>query len=162
MMVISYSTFLFIVWLLLSGHLEPLMLGLGLVSVLLTIYLIKRMTLIDHESYPLHLSSKIPGFLVYILLEIMKANIDVIKRIMTFKRSSISPQLFEVPATLKSDLGQVIYANSITLTPGTISVELEKDKILVHALTKEAAEELASGEMAKSIPDEAVQDIKTG
>jgi multicomponent Na+:H+ antiporter subunit E len=70
--------------------------------------------------------------------------------------------LFEVPATHKSDLSQVIYANSITLTPGTVSVELEKDKILVHALTKEAAEELASGEMAKSIPDEAVQDIKTG
>ncbi|MES9993002.1 MAG: Na+/H+ antiporter subunit E [Candidatus Thiodiazotropha sp.] len=162
MMVISYTSFLFAVWLLLSGHLEPLMLGLGLVSVLLTVFLVKRMTLIDHESYPLHLSSKIPGFLVFIMQEIVKANIDVIKRILTFKRSSISPQLFAVPASLKSDLGQVIYANSITLTPGTVSVELEQDKILVHALTKEAADELASGEMAKSIPDEVVDDNKTG
>ncbi|PVV06328.1 MAG: DNA topoisomerase IV, partial [gamma proteobacterium symbiont of Ctena orbiculata] len=84
MMVISYTSFLFLVWILLSGHFEPLMLGLGLVSVLLTVFLVKRMTLIDHESYPLHLSSKIPGFLVFIMREIVKANIDVIKRIMTF------------------------------------------------------------------------------
>jgi multicomponent Na+:H+ antiporter subunit E len=162
MMVISYSSFLFIIWLLLSGHLEPLMLGLGVVSVLLTMFLVKRMTLIDHESYPLHLSSKIPGYLLFIMVEIIKANVDVIKRIMTFDRASISPQLFEVPATLKSDLSQVIYANSITLTPGTVSVELEQDKILVHALTKEAAEELATGEMAKSIPDDSVEATKNG
>ena len=157
MMVFSYAAFLFTVWLLLSGHLEPLMLGLGLASVLLTVILIRRMTLIDHESYPLHLSSKMPSFLVFILREIVKANIDVIKRIMTFKRSAISPQLFEVPASQETDLGRVIYANSITLTPGTVSVELTKEKIMVHALSKEAADELASGEMAKSIPDEAAK-----
>ena len=156
-MVISYAAFLFVVWLLLSGHLEPLMLGLGLASVLLTVILIRRMTLIDHESYPLHLSSKLPAFFVFIFREIVKANIDVIKRIMTFKRTSISPQLIEVQAPLKTDLGRVIYANSITLTPGTVSVELSNEKILVHALTKEAADDLSSGEMAKSIPDEATE-----
>jgi multicomponent Na+:H+ antiporter subunit E len=156
MMVISYAAFLFAVWLLLSGHFEPLMLGLGLVSVSLTVILIRRMTLIDHESYPLHLSSKIPAFLVFIMREIVKANIDVIKLIMTFKRASISPRFIEVDLSLKTDLGRVIYANAITLTPGTVSVELTKEKILVHALTKEAADDLASGEMAKSIPDEAV------
>ena len=156
-MFISYATFLFAVWFLLSGHVEPLMLGLGLVSVVVTMILIRRMTLIDHESYPLHLSSKMPAFLVYIFSEIVKANIDVIKRILTFRRTSISPQLFEVPATLKTDLGRVIYANSITLTPGTVSVELTSEKILVHALTKEAADDLSSGEMARSIPDKAVE-----
>ena len=157
MMFFSYAAFLFAVWFLLSGHLEPLMLGLGLGSVGLTMILIRRMTLIDHESYPLHLSSKMPAFLVYIMREIVKANIDVIKRILTFRRSSISPQLFEVPAAPKTDLGRVIYANSITLTPGTVSVELDSEKILVHALTREAADDLASGEMARSIPDEAVE-----
>jgi multicomponent Na+:H+ antiporter subunit E len=153
-MVISYAAFLFVVWLLLSGHLEPLMLGLGLASVLLTVILIRRMALIDHESYPLHLSTKIPAYLVFILREIVKSNIDVIKRILTFRRSSVSPQLFEVPIFLKTDLGRVIYANSITLTPGTVSVELTQEKILVHALTKEAADDLSSGSMASSIPDE--------
>ena len=64
-MVFSYAAFLFAVWLLLSGHLEPLMLGLGLASVLLTVILIRRMTLIDHESYPLHLSTKMPAFFIF-------------------------------------------------------------------------------------------------
>ena len=156
-MLLSYTVFLCAFWLLLSGHFEPLMLGLGLVSVALTLILVKRMALLDHESYPRHLSPKLPAFLVYIMREIVKANIDVIKRIMTFKRSSISPQLIEVQTAQKTDLGRVIYANSITLTPGTVSVELTKEKILVHALTTEAAEDLASGEMAKSIPDEVVE-----
>ena len=156
MILLSYTAFLFVFWLLLSGHLEPLMLGLGLVSVVLTVILVKRMTLVDHESYPLHLSPKIPAFLAFIMQEIVKANIDVIKRIITFKSTSIGPQLIEVPASLKTDLGRVIYANSITLTPGTVSIDVSDDKILVHALTREAAEELASGEMAKAIPDQAV------
>ena len=157
MMLISYTAFLFVFWLLLSGHLEPLMLGFGLASVVLTVILIKRMTLIDHESYPLHLSSRIPAYLVFILRAIVHANIDVIKRIVTIKRKSISPQLIEVPVSLKTDLGRVIYANSITLTPGTVSVELTNEKIVVHALTKEAAIDLSSGEMAKSIPDKVVK-----
>lgn len=157
MMLLSYSAFLFAFWLLLSGHLSPLMLGLGLASVALTVLLIRRMTLIDHESYPLHLSSKFPAFLLYLMREIVKANIDVIKRILTFKRNSISPQLIEIKSPLKTELGAVIYANSITLTPGTVSIDLDKNKILVHALTRESAADLASGEMAKSIPDEEVK-----
>ena len=154
MILLSYTVLLFVFWLLLSGHFSPLMLGLGLASVLLTMVLIRRMTLVDHESYPLHLSSKLPTFLAYISKAIIKANIDVIKLILTMKRSSVSPQMIEVDESLKTDLGAVIYANSITLTPGTVSVELTEDKILVHALTKEAADDLASGEMASYIPDE--------
>ena len=153
MILLSYTAFLFVFWLLLSGHFEPLMLGLGLASVLLTMVLIRRMTLVDHESYPLHLSSKLPGFLLYITRAIIQANIDVIKLILTMKRSTVNPQLIEVDDSLKTDLGRVIYANSITLTPGTVSVELTENKILVHALTREAADDLAAGEMAGYVPD---------
>lgn len=151
----SYGVFLFVFWFLLSGHLEPLLLGLGLAAVVLTILLAERMNIIDHESHPLHLSSRFPAFIVYLFREIVKANIDVIKRIMTFRRTSISPQWFEVPLPQKTDLGRVIYANSITLTPGTVSVELSKDKIIVHALTKEAADDLSNGVMAEKIPERA-------
>ena len=152
----SYGVLLFVFWLLLSGHFEPLLLGLGLVSVVLTIFLAKRMNVIDHESYPLHLSSRFPAFFVYIFREIVTTNIDVIKRIMKLSGKSISPQLVEIPAPQKTDLGRVIYASSITLTPGTVSVELTKDKIIVHALTKEAADDLSAGSMAKAIPDQVV------
>ncbi|VAW82815.1 Na(+) H(+) antiporter subunit E [hydrothermal vent metagenome] len=152
----SYSVLLFVFWLSLSGRFEPLLLMLGLASVALTVFLAKRMNVIDHESYPLHLSSQFPVFFVYILREIVKANIDVIKRIVNLRGKPISPQLIELPVPQKTDLGRVIYANAITLTPGTVSVELTKDTVTVHALTKEAAADLSRGSMAKAIPDQVV------
>ena len=152
----SYSILLFLFWLVLSGHFEPLLLGLGLASVMLTVFLVKRMNIIDHESYPLHLSSQFPAFIIYIFREIVNANIDVIKRIITFSNTSISPQLIEIPLPQKTDLARVIYANSITLTPGTVSVALTREKVIVHALTKEAAEHLSAGSMAKAIPDKII------
>ena len=151
----SYGILLFVFWLLLSGHFEPLLLGLGLVSVVVTIFLAKRMNIIDHESYPLHLLARFPAFLVYLSREIVNANIDVIKRIMTLNGKSISPQLIKIPVPQKTDLGRVIYANSITLTPGTVSVELTKDTVTVHALSKQAAEDLSTGTMARAIPEQA-------
>lgn len=149
----GFSTVLCIFWISLSGYFEPLLLGLGLASVALTVFLAKRMNLIDDESYPFHLFSQLPAFFVYIFNEIVKANIDVVKRIMTSKGRSISPQLIEIPVPQESDLGRVIYANSITLTPGTVCVALSKDTLTIHALTKEAAQDLAEGSMAKKIPD---------
>ncbi|MDH5445482.1 MAG: Na+/H+ antiporter subunit E [Gammaproteobacteria bacterium] len=157
MRIFSYSILLFLFWLLLSGHFEPLLLGLGLASVALTIFLVHRMEVVDHESYPLHLSKQLPKFIVYLFKEILLSNIDVVKRVLSPRRPSISPKLFEVPLPQKSILGQVIYANSITLTPGTVSIQLTENKILVHALSKEAADALADGSMAKQIPDKVVK-----
>ena len=143
-------------WLLLSGHFDPLLLGLGLASVVLTVFLMKRMNILDHESFPLQLTTRLPAFFVYIFQEIIKSNIDVIKRILTWSGNSISPKLFEIQLPQKTDLGRVIYANAITLTPGTVSVEMTQDKLIVHALTKEAADDLSTGTMAKAIPDRGV------
>jgi multicomponent Na+:H+ antiporter subunit E len=151
MKVFGFAILLCIFWISLSGYFTPLMLGLGLASVALTVFLARRMKLIDDESYPSHLFSRLPAFFIYILNEIIKANIDVVKRILS--PSSISPQLIDIPAPQKSDLGRVIYANSITLTPGTVSVALSSDSLTIHALTKEAADDLAKGNMAKNIPD---------
>lgn len=158
MRALSYSVLLFVFWILLSGHFEPLLLGLGLASVALTSFLVHRMAIIDHESYPIHLSRKLPGFIIYLFKEIVFSNIDVVKRVLSPKRPSISPQLFEVPLPQKSDIGRVIYANSITLTPGTVSLALTENKIKVHALSKEAADSLADGSMAKQIPDKEIKD----
>lgn len=151
----KYGVPLLIFWFLLSGHFEPLLIGLGLASVALTILLMRRMNVIDDKSYPLYLS-RLPAFLVYIFREIVVANIDVIKLIMTTSGKAISPRLVEIPLPQKTDLGRVIYANAITLTPGTVSVDIKENKIIVHALTKEAADELASGNMAKAIPDKVI------
>ena len=147
----SFVILLFLFWLFLSGHTEPLLLGLGVASVALTVFLSWRMNVIDHESYPLHLSSKFPGFFLYLFKEIVKANIDVASRVLRWRGRSISPQMIDIPQPQESDLGAVIYANSITLTPGTVTIRLSKDSLTVHALSKEAAAELATGTMSKEI-----------
>ena len=149
----SFAVLLFIFWVLLSGHFSPLLLGLGVASVVLTVLLATRMNVIDHESYPVHLSSQKPAFLFYLMREIVLANIDVIKRILRKGGKDISPQLIELPVPQQTDLAKVIYANSITLTPGTVSISLENDKVLVHTLSKESADDLLAGNMAKQIPD---------
>ena len=105
-----------------------------------------RMDVIDHEGHPIHLGLNALKFWPWLAWQIVLSNIDVAKRIL-FKRYPISPTLMLVPTHQKTDLGKVIYANSITLTPGTISLELEDNQILVHALTVEGADDLAGGTM---------------
>ncbi|MCF6199444.1 MAG: Na+/H+ antiporter subunit E [Hyphomicrobiaceae bacterium] len=153
MMTFGYSALLFLFWILLSGHFDPLLLGLGGTSVILTVFLMRRMNILDHESFPSQIFLQLPAYFVYIFWEIVKANIDVLKQIMSLSGKPISPHMVDIDLPQKTDLGRVIYANSITLTPGTVSVELTKDKIIVHALTKDAADDLFTGNMAKAIPD---------
>jgi multicomponent Na+:H+ antiporter subunit E len=147
----SFIALLFLFWFLLSGHVEPLILGFGVVSVALTFYLSHRMNVIDHESYPLHLSRKMPGFYLYLFSEIVKANADVVARVLKWNNKSIKPQMVDIPQSQSTDLGAVIYANSITLTPGTVTIKMSDDKLVVHALSKESADELATGDMSKTI-----------
>ena len=151
--IISLTITLFLLWLGLSGHFEPLLILIGIASTFLVVFLATRMEVIDHESHPIHLTVRLLSFWGYLSREIVLANIDVIKRILT-PGKSISPQMITLPLPQKSDLGRVIYANAITLTPGTVSVQLERDTITVHALAKETADALATGEMARKVPDD--------
>jgi multicomponent Na+:H+ antiporter subunit E len=84
------------------------------------------------------------------MVQVLRANVDVARRVLS-PSLPISPRMFKVRATQRTDLGRVIYANSITLTPGTVSVELEDSVILVHALTAEAAEDLREGTMNRLV-----------
>ena len=84
------------------------------------------------------------------LVEIIKSNLDVTKRILS-PTMPISPTLIRIPASQQTMVGQVTYANSITLTPGTISIDVDDGMIEVHALTRETAETLRTGEMDRRI-----------
>ena len=84
------------------------------------------------------------------MIEIVKANIAVALRIVS-PRLPIRPRVIRVRAGQRTDIGRVIYANSITLTPGTVTVDTEGDHITVHALTPEAAEGVLSGEMDRRV-----------
>ena len=149
---VSLTLTLFILWLLLSGQYSMLLISLGLVSSVLTVVLALRMDVIDHESHPLHLRRQLPRYWVFLSREVILANLDVVRRILT-PGKSFSPQLRQLPLPQKTALGQVIYANSITLTPGTVTVQLGTDSIRIHALSREAADDLQTGRMAQAIPD---------
>lgn len=97
--------------------------------------------LIDQEQASIYSKKGILLYFRYIyhlIIEIVKANIDVAKIVLS-KKMDIQPHFFKVPLHIKKDLNKVIYANAITLTPGTLSVDMKDDYILVHALTSAAA-----------------------
>jgi len=137
-------------WLLNSGHNSVLMLSLGAVSIAFVLYISHRMDVVDYESQPVHLSMKLPGYFVWLLKELILANIAVVKHIW-LGNNSISPTLTTIRASQKTDLGKVIYANSITITPGTVTVDLVGDKVMVHALLQENIQVLKIGEMDRRV-----------
>ena len=138
------------VWLLLSGHYEPLILIFGAFSCALVAVIAYRMNIVDYESHPIHLGWRLPVYHCWLVWEIVKANIDVARRILD-PRLPISPTVFTLHASQPTELGHVIYANSITLTPGTVTLSVNRDEIEVHALSREAAEELKKGEMDRRV-----------
>ncbi len=147
---LSLGLVLYGLWLLLSGHFEPLLLGLGVASVIVVVLIARRMDLIDHEGHPIHLSWRFILYMPWLGWEIVKANIDI-ARVIVRPKMAISPAVLRLKATQKSELGHVIYANSITPTPGTVTIGLEEGVLSVHALTREAAEGLKSGDMDRRV-----------
>jgi len=147
---ISLLAFLAGTWLLLSGHYETLILAFGAVSCAIVTLLVYRMDVVDRESHPVHLGWRLPVYQCWLLWEIVKANIDVARRIID-PRLPISPTVVTLDASQPTELGHVIYANSITLTPGTVTLEVHRDRLEVHALSREAAEALAKGEMDRRV-----------
>jgi multicomponent Na+:H+ antiporter subunit E len=141
---------LFALWLLWSGHYTSGITTLGAVSCLLVVCLARRMGIVDREGVPLHLALRLPGYLLWLALEIIKANVDVARRVLA-PSMNIDPRVITLQASQVSDLGRVIYANSITLTPGTVSIEAEGGVIRVHAIGGEAAAGLEKGEMDRRV-----------
>ena len=125
---------LFAVWLALSGHYTPLLLGFGVGSCTLTVYIAWRMDVTDHEGVPIYMAGRFLLYLPWLLKEILVANLNVAKVILSPKLP-ISPIMVVFHSTQKTDLGRVLYANSITLTPGTITTGVEGDQLEIHALT---------------------------
>ena len=147
---LSLFLLLFAFWLLLSGHYDFWFIGLGFISSASAVFLARRMGIVDAEGLPLDL---VPGLLRYapwLFGTVIQANFDVARRIL-HPRLPITPTVIRVPAEQRTAPGRVSYANSITLTPGTISLEVSDDEIEVHALSVDAAEDLQSGEMGRRV-----------
>lgn len=140
--------FYFVIWLLLSGHYDPLLLTLGVLSCITCLYVTWKAKFIDEEGLPLHLLIRLPIYTLWLFKEIIKANIDTAKIIIT---NNPDPQNFRVKSSQKTEAGKVTYANSITLTPGTVTTVLDGDILEVHALSSDMADDVKSGAMDKKV-----------
>ena len=159
---LSLGLVLFATWMLLSGEFSldhGLILGLGIASVILVVLIAVRMDVVDHEGHPIHLTQRFVGYWLWLLLEIVKGGIDVTRRVWS-PSMPISPTMYILKASQPGELGQVIYANSITLTPGTVTVRLDGGDILVHAIAREVGDDLASGEMDRRVTELEASGIK--
>jgi multicomponent Na+:H+ antiporter subunit E len=147
---ISLGILLMALWLLLSTHFEPLMISFGVGSVIFTLVMAKRMNLVDRDSIPIHMVANLIKFWLQLGLKILVSNVDVTLRILGLK--PINPQLIKIPLPKSDDLSIAMYANAITLTPGSASLHIEDGYLYVHTISKEGAEELISGDMLQIIP----------
>ena len=143
---ISLYGLLFGIWLLLSGFFSPFFLGLAALCCALVVIITARMDKVDGDSLSWSLNARFLTYIPWLAWQILRANIDVMRLVLS-RDLAIDPQLEWVPAGQKSDLGTAVYANSITLTPGTISTSVEDGRILVHALTREGMDGVRAGAM---------------
>ncbi len=138
-------------WLLLSGQFDsPILVGSGVVCCALAAWISHRMLILDGEAQPTRGAHRFLMYLPWLFKQIVMANLEV-ARIVWSPRIPISPRLLSVPSKTRTALGTAVYANSITLTPGTVTIKARQGELLVHALTEEAERRLLSGEMHRRV-----------
>jgi multicomponent Na+:H+ antiporter subunit E len=137
-------------WLLLSGHYTPLLLGLGLASVLLVVWFQRRMDRIDREPIALRPGFGLLLYLGWLFWSVIKANIDLARRIWD-PTLPVDPLWARLDTQVTTPLEKTLYANSITLTPGTLTTDVRDDHFMIHALSQEGIDELREGEMERRI-----------
>lgn len=142
--------FLAAFWLLLSGHYTALLLGLGVLSVLLVVWIIHRMEIVDGIEIRARPSRRAFGYLGWLAAQVLKSGLAVLRKIWSL-RSTPRPVVGWTPVERLSEVGTVVYANSITLTPGTLSLQVGDEGIEVHALDESGLAELREGEMLRRV-----------
>jgi multicomponent Na+:H+ antiporter subunit E len=130
---IGLGLVLFGFWVALSGHYTPLLLSLGVGSTVLVVYLAHRMETVDQEGVPMHVTGRFLAYVPWLMKEVFVANVEVAKVIL-HPRLPISPRIVIFHGSQTTDLGRAIYANSITLTPGTITTGVTGQEFQIHAL----------------------------
>lgn len=143
---------LIVAWLLWSGIYKPLVIGLGGFSCLLTLLLAKRMGFFKDSSHLARVIPRLPGFWLWLIKEIIKSSWDV-ARIVLSRDLKIQPSLVRIESTGQLDISQTILGNAITLSPGTVTLDVHEDELLVHCLTPEGADELRSGELNRRVSE---------
>ena len=138
-------------WLLLSGQIDKAFLvGSGIVSCLLTVYCCHRLNLIGESYQPIESLPRFLFYLPWLIWQIVLASLDVTRRSWGAS-SAIQPRLVKVPVKIRHPLAKTLLANSITLTPGTVTVDVAEDHYLVHALTEDAEKGVLDGSAERRV-----------
>ena len=141
------------IWIAFSGHFDFLLLSFGVLSVSIVLYTLRRMRIVDETPIKFQMNAfKLVTYGFWLIKEILKSNITVTKTILSPK-IKVKQNMFDVPLSPKTEAAQVIFANSITLTPGTITVETEKNSLLVHALNFSDNTEYEIADMGNRVSD---------
>lgn len=147
--IVSFGA-LFAFWLLLSGQDGVFLLLSGAGSAAAVVWLARRMDVVDREGMPVDFLRAVLFYWPWLAWEILKSGWEVSKIILS-PSLPISPTLVRFRPSQRSAVGLVTHANSITLTPGTITVEASAGEFLVHGLTKDGAEAAVASEMDRRI-----------
>lgn len=132
-------------WLVLSGQYTVLLLTVGAASIALVVWISQRMEIVDEEQ-PIHLTLSLPRYVAWLAVQMLVAAVRV-ARLVWLPRPTLRPVVGRVPAQDMSHLAQTIYANSITVTPGTLAMMVDDESIEVHSLQPAGLEDLRRGAM---------------
>ncbi len=141
---------LFAFWLLLSGIYTPFLVLSGLGASIAVAALAQRMEVADREGHPIHLALAALRYWPWLFKEMVKSGWQV-ARIILDPRLPISPTFVRFKPSQKTPVALATHANSITLTPGTLTVDAGHDEFLVHALTREGAAGVVDSEMDRRV-----------
>jgi len=148
---VSLTLLLAVLWLALSGVYKPLLFALGAGSVAFVVWMSRRMEVVGVEHSPVLYTWRLPIYWLWLSWEIVKSNVEVARAALAPARY-LHPRIVTVPVVrLHSPVAKVTYANSVTLTPGTVTLLLETDELEAHALTRASADALESGVMERRI-----------
>ena len=147
---IGLAGFLFLFWLVLSGHYTAFLVTAGALCAALCVFAMIRVRVADAEAYPAELFTGALTYFPWLIWEIAKSAWAVTK-IILHPRLPISPTMTVVHASQKTSVGIATYANSITLTPGTITVGVNGKELVVHALVIQGAIDLEQGGMDRRV-----------
>lgn len=148
----TFVTFLilFTLWLLFSGHFDAGHLTLGLLCAGVVAAFSSDLLFPETPSARTAATAwRVVCYMPWLLYQIVLANLHVVY--LVCRPSRLRPQVVRFKTGLTGDPAKVVLGNSITLTPGTITMDIEGDEFTVHAVSDEAASGLLSGEMERRV-----------
>lgn len=134
---VAWTFILAIFWIFLSGFFKPLLLSFGVISVALVVYVLHRMNKQDSQPNRLNFNLSFLRYILWLTGQIVSSSIEVTKLVWGSNKD-LNPAIGKFPIKDIRKKSRVLYANSVTLTPGTLCVDIDDEHVTIHALEKDS------------------------